>query len=73
MGFTHYYKIRVYVDDGLECYKTTKYVFANSEKEAMDTILRYYNSQYDTHAKICEIYDYQIQDIMMFDKLLAIK
>ena len=71
MGFTHYYKIRVYVDDGMSRYETCKYVFADNEEKATDRVLRHYNSQYDTYAKILEILDYQIQDTMMFDKLIT--
>lgn len=70
MGFTHYYKIKVYVDDGMSRYETYKYVFADNEAKAKDRVLRHYNSQYDTHAKILEIWDYQVQDAMMFDKLI---
>ena len=71
MGFTHYYKIKLYVDNGLERYRyeTWKYVFAYSEDKAKESILRYYDSQYDTYAKILEIYTYPIQDVMMFDEL----
>jgi hypothetical protein len=70
MGFTHYYKIRVYVDDGMNRYKTYKYVFADNEEKARQRILRHYNSQYDTCVKILEIWEYQIKDTMMFDKLI---
>ena len=34
MGFTHYYKIKVYVDDEMTRYETWKYVFANNENDA---------------------------------------
>lgn len=70
MGFTHYYKIRVHVDDGMNRYETSKYVFADNEEKAKQRVLRHYNSQYDTHAKILAVWYYQIQDTMMFDKLI---
>ena len=70
MGFTHYYKIKVYVDNGMERYHTWKYVFADNEEKAKERVLRHYNSQYDTYAKILEVYTYPIQDTMMFDGLI---
>lgn len=70
MAFTHYYKIKVYVDDGMSRYETWKYVFADNEEKAKERVLRHYNSQYDTYAKILEMYDYLVQDTMMFDKLI---
>lgn len=73
MSFTHYYKIRVYVNNGMERYKTWKYVFADNKQAAIETVLEYYNSQYDTHAKICEIHTYPVQDAMIFGELMAIK
>ena len=69
MGFTHYYKIKLYVDNGARCYETWKYVFADSENKAMQNILDYYNSQYDTFARVVEMYVYPVQDVMMFNKL----
>lgn len=69
MGFTHYYKIKVYVDDGHHRYDTWKYVFADSEDKAKDSILKYYNSQYDTTAVILNIYDLPVQDVMIFNEL----
>ena len=68
MGFTHYYKIKVYVDNGLERFKTWKYVFAKTEDEAIQNILRYYDSQYDTIARVVELYTYPITDVMMFSE-----
>lgn len=68
MGFTHYYKIKVYVDNGLERFKTWKYVFAKTEDEAIQNILRYYDSQYDTIARVVELYAYPITDVMMFSE-----
>lgn len=70
VGFTHYYKIKIYVDNGIERYKTWKYVFAQTEDEAIQNILRYYDSQYDTIARVVELYTYQIQDVMMFEGLM---
>ena len=70
VGFTHYYKIKIYVDNGIERYKTWKYVFAKTEDEAIQNILRYYDSQYDTIARVVELYTYQIQDVMMFEGLM---
>ena len=69
MGFTHYYKIKLLVDDGRTYYHTWKYVFADSEDKAMQSILRYYNNQYDTCARVIEMYTYPIQDVMMFNEL----
>ena len=70
IGFTHYYKIKVYVDDGMRRYETWKYVFANDTDKAKERILRHYNSQLDTYAKILEIYTYPIRDTMMFEELI---
>lgn len=67
-GFTHYYKIKVYVDDGVCCYETWKYVFADNENKAIESVLHHYNSQYDTSAKVLNIYTYPIQDVMMFNE-----
>lgn len=71
MGFTHYYKMRVYVDNGTECHETWKYVFAKTEYQAIQSILRYYDSQYDTFARVGEIYVYPITDVMMFENRLG--
>ena len=70
MEFTHYYKIKVYVDNGMERYNASKYVFADNKEKAVERILRHYNSQYDTHAKVLEVSRYPVQDVMMFDKLV---
>lgn len=70
MEFTHYYKIKVYVDNGMERYNTSKYVFADNKEKAVERILRHYNSQYDTYAKLLEVSRYPVQDVMMFDKLV---
>ena len=70
MGFTHYYKIKVYVDNGIERYETWKYVFADSEEKAKERVLRHYNSQYDTLARILESCTYVLQNGMMFDGLI---
>lgn len=77
MGFTHYYKIKLYVDSGFGVnqyhyhYETWKYVFADSEDKAKKSILKYYNSRCDTCAEIREIYTYPIQDVMMFNELIT--
>ena len=71
VGFIHYYKIQVYVDNGMQRYNTWKYVFADNEEKAKESVLRYYNSQLDTRAKILEIYTYFIQDGMMFNELTS--
>lgn len=73
MGFTHYYKVKLLVDNGFERYRyeTYKYIFADSKDQAIQSILNYYNSQYDTSARIIEIYDYPIQDVMMFNALTS--
>jgi hypothetical protein len=70
VGFTHYFKIKVFVDNGMERFETWKYVFAASSDKAVEAILRHYNSQLNTYAKIIDIYDYQIQDTMIFDNKL---
>lgn len=70
MEFTHYYKIRIYVDNGMERYNTSKYVFADNKEKAIDRVLRHYNSQYDTYAKLLEVSKYPVQDVMMFEKLV---
>ena len=68
MGFTHYYKIKVYVDNGMERYETWKYVFAKTEDKAIQGVLRYYDSQYDTIARVVELYDYPVTDVMIFEE-----
>ena len=70
MGFMYYYKIKAYVDDGMDRYYTWKYVFANNEESAKNRVLKHYNSQYDTYAKILEVYKYPIGDTMMFADLI---
>lgn len=70
MGFTHYYKIKVYVDNGWERYSTLKYVFADNEEKARERICRHYNCQGDLFS-IFEVYEYPIQDTMMFDELIT--
>ena len=72
MGFTYYYKIKIFIDDGVQQLMTWKYVFADNEDKAKEHLLRYYNSQYDTYAQIIEVYTYPIRDAMMFDSLSAI-
>lgn len=67
-GFTHYYKMKVYVDNGVQRYETWKYVFADSENKAIKAILHHYDNQYDTYARVIEMYDYPIQDVMMFNQ-----
>lgn len=67
-GFTHYYKMKVYVDDGCHRYETWKYVFADNENKAMEEIFKHYDSQYDTYARITEMYCYPIKDVMMFNQ-----
>ena len=71
MGFTHYYKIKVHVDDGMTRYETFKYVVADNEEKAIQRVLRHYNSQYDTFAKVLQMWDYPVQDTMMFDGLVT--
>ena len=68
MGFTHYYKIKVYVDNGARRYETWKYVFADNEDNAMQNILNYYYSQYNTIARVVEMYDCPVQNVMMFNE-----
>ena len=66
-GFTHYYKIKVYVDNGMERYETCKYVFADDADQAAKTILDHYNDD------ICTILNMQvhpIKDVMVFENLL---
>lgn len=67
-GFTHYYKMRVYVDDGHHRYETYKYVFADNENKAREAIFKHYDSQYDTYVRIIEMYDCPVQDVMMFNE-----
>lgn len=69
MGFTHYYKIKVYVDDEMSRYETWKYVFAHNENEAIERVLRHYDNRCD-YARILEMYTYPIQDVMMFECLI---
>jgi hypothetical protein len=69
-GFIHYYKIKVFVDNGMQRYETWKYVFAESTDKAIEAILKHYNSQLDTFAKVIEIYNYLVQDTMIFDNKL---
>lgn len=70
MGFTHYYKIIVYVDDEMSRYETWMYVFANNEEEAKKRVLRHYDSRCD-YARILAVYTYPIQDVMMFGSLIT--
>lgn len=67
-GFTHYYKIKLDVDNGIRRYETWKYIFADNEDKAMQNILDYYNRQYDTFARVIEMYDCPVQDVMMFNQ-----
>ena len=69
-GFIHYYKIKVFVDNGMQRYETWKYVLAESTDKAVEAILKHYNSQLDTFAKVIEIYNYLVQDTMIFDNKL---
>lgn len=69
MGFTHYYKIKVYVDDEMTRYETWKYVFANNENDAKKRVLKHYDNRGD-YARIIEMYTYPIQDVMMFECLI---
>lgn len=70
MGFTHYYKIKVYVDNGWERYSTLKYVFADNEEKARERVCRHYSCQGDLY-EILEVYEYPIQDTMMFESLIT--
>lgn len=69
-GFTHYYKMRVYVDNGMERYETCKYVFADDADQAAKTILSHYNGQYDTICHIINMQVHPIKDVMVFENLL---
>lgn len=70
MGFTHYYKVKVYVDNGMERFETWKYVFAETENKAIQSILSYYDSECDI-ARVVELYTYPVADVMMFEKRLG--
>ncbi|MBQ3543477.1 MAG: hypothetical protein IJA34_00570 [Lachnospiraceae bacterium] len=67
----NYFKIKIYVDNGVERSETWKYVIAKNITEAINRLLNYYNSQYDTVAKVLEIYDYPLTDVMIFSERLV--
>lgn len=67
----NYFKIKIYVDNGVERSETWKYVIAKNTTEAINRLLNYYNSQYDTVAKVLEIYDYPLTDVMIFSERLV--
>lgn len=67
----NYFKIKIYVDNGVERSETWKYVIAKNTTEAINRLLNYYNSQYDTVAKVLEIYDYPLTDVMIFSERLG--
>lgn len=67
----NYFKIKIYVDNGVERSETWKYVIAKNTTEAIDRLLNYYNNQYDTVAKVLEIYDYPLTDVMIFSERLG--
>lgn len=54
----------------MQCYETWKYVFAGDVEKARERILRHYNSQLDTYAKVLEIYTFPIKETMMFEELI---
>lgn len=70
MVFTHYYKIKVYVNNGWERYNTLKYVFADNEEKAIEEVCSHYICQGDL-CKILEVYEYPIQNTMMFENLIT--
>lgn len=72
MVFTHYYKIKVYIDNGTERYEAWKCVFADSEEKAKERVLRYYNHPPFCTAVILESYTRVLQNGMMFDGLVIL-
>lgn len=70
MELTHYYKIKVYVDDEMSRYTTWKYVIADSVVAARYRILNIYKNRGD-YAKILEVYTCPIENGIVFDGIVT--
>lgn len=65
MNLNHYYKIKIYVDNGMERFETWKYVFAETSQQAIQRLLNCYQGDI---VRVIEVYDYPITDVMIFSE-----